>query len=51
VQQERGLVTRAEILARLEWALEALGDGDQAAAVAVLLDLRDELRVDEERAA
>lgn len=41
------------ILPRLEWAVEAIEDGDQGAAIAVLLDLRDDLlgAVDQERAA
>jgi hypothetical protein len=41
------------ILPRLEWAVEAIGDGDQGAAIAVLLDLRDHLHgaVDQERGA
>jgi hypothetical protein len=36
-------VTLRDVLAQLEWVLEALGDGDVTTAVAVLLDLRDEL--------
>jgi hypothetical protein len=36
-------VSLIEILARLEFVLETLGDGDQWMAVDVLLDLRDEL--------
>jgi hypothetical protein len=36
-------MTLNEILARLEFALEALGDGDTMLACDVLLDLRDDL--------
>ena len=41
-----------DILARIEWATEAIEDGDPQVAHAVLLDLRDELLedVDEELA-
>jgi hypothetical protein len=52
---EQPSVTLNEILGRLEWILEALSDGDQAIAVDVLLDLRDDLlgatAADEEKAA
>ena len=34
---------RADVLARLEWAIEAIGDGATAETVAVLLALRDDL--------
>ena len=32
-----------EVLARIEWAAEAIEDGEPSTAHAVLLDLRDEL--------
>jgi hypothetical protein len=42
----------SNILARIEWVLEALGDGDTGTAIVVLLDLRDELLgTERERAA
>jgi hypothetical protein len=49
---EQQVVTLSDLLARLEWALEALGDGETSVAVDVLLDLRDELLgVDQKRVA
>jgi hypothetical protein len=36
-------VTAREILARIEFVIEALGDGDTMLACDVLLDLRDDL--------
>jgi hypothetical protein len=46
-------VTLREILGRLEWIIETLGDGDTGTAVDVLVDLRDELlaAIEERRAA
>jgi hypothetical protein len=51
-KDDRQRLDLRDVLARIEWALEAIGDGEIGAAVDVLLDLRDELLgVDQERAA
>jgi hypothetical protein len=42
-KDDRRRLDLRDVLARIEWALEAIGDGETGAAVAVLLDLRDEL--------
>ncbi len=42
-KDERPGLALRDVLARVEWALEAIGDGETGAAVDVLLDLRDEL--------